>query len=235
MKVVVTGGAGFIGSNLAGELADDHMVTVIDNLSTGRIENLDHIQDRVEFVNGSILDLDLLRRTFAGADTVFHQAAIPSVQRSVDNPIASNQANVDGTLNVLMAAKESGVRKVVFASSSSVYGDTPTLPKREEMKPNPKSPYAITKLAGEHYCQVFSEAYGLKTACLRYFNVFGPRQDPESEYAAVIPRFVTRILQGKPPVIYGDGQQTRDFTFVKDVVKGTINFLIVSNGGKQYG
>ncbi|MGB4679295.1 MAG: NAD-dependent epimerase/dehydratase family protein [Methanothrix sp.] len=142
---------------------------------------------------------------------------------------------MDGMLNVLMAAKESGVRKVVFASSSSVYGDTPTLPKREEMKPNPKSPYAITKLAGEHYCQVFSEVYGLKTACLRYFNVFGPRQDPESEYAAVIPRFVTRILQGKPPVIYGDGQQTRDFTFVKDVVKGTINFLIVSNGGKQYG
>ena len=222
MKVVVTGGAGFIGSNLTDELARDHEVTVIDNLSTGRIENLDHIRDRIQFINGSILDLDLLRRAFAGADTVFHQAAIPSVQRSVDNPIASNQANVDGTLNVLVAAKDSRVRKVVFASSSSVYGDTPTLPKKEDMKPNPKSPYAITKMAGEYYCRVFSEVYGLKTACLRYFNVFGPRQDPKSEYAAVIPRFVTRILQGKPPVIYGDGQQTRDFTFVKDVVKANI-------------
>jgi UDP-glucose 4-epimerase len=222
MKVVVTGGAGFIGSNLTDELARDHEVTVIDNLSTGRIENLDHIRDRIQFINGSILDLDLLRRAFAGADTVFHQAAIPSVQRSVDNPIASNQANVDGTLNVLVAAKDSRVRKVVFASSSSVYGDTPTLPKREDMKPNPKSPYAITKMAGEYYCRVFSEVYGLKTVCLRYFNVFGPRQDPKSEYAAVIPRFVTRILEGKPPVIYGDGQQTRDFTFVKDVVKANI-------------
>ncbi|MDD3974452.1 MAG: SDR family oxidoreductase [Methanothrix soehngenii] len=222
MKVVVTGGAGFIGSNLTDELARDHEVTVIDNLSTGRIENLDHIRDRIEFINGSILDLDLLRRAFAGADTVFHQAAIPSVQRSMDNPIASNQANVDGTLNVLVAAKDSRVRKVVFASSSSVYGDTPTLPKKEDMKPNPKSPYAITKMAGEYYCRVFSDVYGLKTACLRYFNVFGPRQDPKSEYAAVIPRFVTRILQGKPPVIYGDGQQTRDFTFVKDVVKANI-------------
>jgi len=203
MKVVVTGGAGFIGSNLTDELARDHEVTVIDNLSTGRIENLDHIRDRIQFINGSILDLDLLRRAFAGADTVFHQAAIPSVQRSVDNPIASNQANVDGTLNVLVAAKDSRVRKVVFASSSSVYGDTPTLPKKEDMKPNPKSPYAITKMAGEYYCRVFSEVYGLKTVCLRYFNVFGPRQDPKSEYAAVIPRFITRILEGKPPVIYG--------------------------------
>lgn len=222
MKVVVTGGAGFIGSNLTDELARDHEVTVIDNLSTGRLENLDHIRDRIEFINGSILDLELLRRAFAGADTVFHQAAIPSVQRSVDNPIASNQANVDGTLNVLVAAKDSRVRKVVFASSSSVYGDTPTLPKKEDMKPNPKSPYAISKMAGEYYCRVFSEVYGLKTVCLRYFNVFGPRQDPKSEYAAVIPRFITRILQGKPPVIYGDGEQTRDFTFVKDVVKANI-------------
>ncbi len=222
MKVVVTGGSGFIGSNLAGELVRDHEVTVIDNLSTGRIENLDYIRDKIELINGSILDLDLLRVVFAGADTVFHQAAIPSVQRSVDNPIASNQANVDGTLNVLVAARDCGVRKVVYASSSSVYGDTPTLPKREDMKPNPKSPYAVSKLAGEYYCRVFSDVYGLKTACLRYFNVFGPRQDPKSEYAAVIPRFVTRILEGKPPVIYGDGQQTRDFTFVKDVVKANI-------------
>ena len=222
MKVVVTGGAGFIGSNLAGELTKSHEVTVIDNLSTGRIENLDYIRDEIEFIQGSILDLDLLKRTFAGADTVFHQAAIPSVQRSVDNPIASNEANVDGTLNVLVAARDCGVRKVVYASSSSVYGDTPTLPKREDMKPNPKSPYAISKLAGEYYCRVFSEVYGLKTACLRYFNVYGPRQNPDSQYAAVIPRFITRVLAHEPPVIYGDGEQTRDFTFVKDVVKANI-------------
>jgi len=222
MKVVVTGGSGFIGSNLVSELLKNHDVTVIDNLSTGRIENLDYIRDKLEFIQGSITDPDLLKRAFAGADTVFHQAAIPSVQKSVDNPIASNEANVEGTLKVLAAARDYSVRKVVYASSSSVYGDTPTLPKREEMKPNPKSPYAVSKLAGEYYCQVFSDVYGLKTVSLRYFNIFGPRQNPHSEYAAVIPRFVTRILDGKPPVIYGDGQQTRDFTFVKDVVKANI-------------
>ena len=222
MKVVVTGGAGFIGSNLAEELLKKHEVTVIDNLSTGRIENLDQILDKINFIKGSITDLDLLREAFLGSDTVFHQAAIPSVQRSVDNPIASNEANVEGTLKVLVAARDCNVRKVVYASSSSAYGDTPTLPKKEEMKPNPKSPYAISKLAGEYYCRVFSEVYGLKTACLRYFNVYGPRQNPESQYAAVIPRFITRVLAHEPPVIYGDGTQTRDFTFVKDVVKANI-------------
>lgn len=222
MKVVVTGGAGFIGSNLAGELVRDHDVTVIDNLSTGRIENLDYIRDNIEFIHGSITDLDLLERAFTGADTVFHQAAIPSVQRSVDNPVASNEANVDGTLKVLVAAKDCNVRKVVYASSSSVYGDTPTLPKIEDMKPNPKSPYAVSKLAGEYYCRVFSDVYGLKTASLRYFNVYGPRQNPKSQYAAVIPRFVTRILAHEPPVIFGDGLQTRDFTFVKDVVQANV-------------
>ena len=222
MKVVVTGGAGFIGSNLAEELLKKHEVTVIDNLSTGRIENLDQILDKINFIKGSITDLDLLKEAFLGSDTVFHQAAIPSVQRSVDNPIASNEANVEGTLKVLVAARDCNVRKVVYASSSSAYGDTPTLPKKEEMKPNPKSPYAISKLAGEYYCRVFSEVYGLKTACLRYFNVYGPRQNPESQYAAVIPRFITRVLAHEPPVIYGDGTQTRDFTFVKDVVKANI-------------
>ena len=222
MKVVVTGGAGFIGSNLAEELLKKHEVTVIDNLSTGRIENLDQILDKINFIKGSITDLDLLREAFLGSDTVFHQAAIPSVQRSVDNPIASNEANVEGTLKVLVAARDCNVRKVVYASSSSAYGDTPTLPKKEEMKPNPKSPYAISKLAGEYYCRVFSEVYGLKTACLRYFNVYGPRQNPESQYAAVIPRFITRVLANSPPVIYGDGKQTRDFTFVKDVVQANI-------------
>jgi len=222
MKVVVTGGAGFIGSNLAEELLKKHEVTVIDNLSTGRIENLDQIMDKINFIEGSITDLDLLKEAFSGSDTVFHEAAIPSVQRSVDNPIASNEANVEGTLKVLVAARDCGVRKVVYASSSSAYGNTPTLPKIEDMKPNPRSPYAVSKLAGEYYCRVFSEVYGLKTACLRYFNVYGPRQNPHSEYAAVIPRFVTRILAHEPPVIYGDGGQTRDFTFVKDVVKANI-------------
>lgn len=222
MKVVVTGGAGFIGSNLAEELLKKHEVTVIDNLSTGRIENLDQIMDKINFIEGSITNLDLLKEAFSGSDTVFHEAAIPSVQRSVDNPIASNEANVEGTLKVLVAARDCGVRKVVYASSSSAYGNTPTLPKIEDMKPNPRSPYAVSKLAGEYYCRVFSEVYGLKTACLRYFNVYGPRQNPHSEYAAVIPRFVTRILAHEPPVIYGDGGQTRDFTFVKDVVKANI-------------
>lgn len=222
MKVVVTGGAGFIGSNLTDELARDHEVTVIDNLSTGRIENLDHIRDRIQFINGSILDLDLLRRAFAGADTVFHQAAIPSVQRSVDNPIASNQANVDGTLNVLVAARDCGAKKFIFASSSAIYGDEPTLPKTEDMKPDPLSPYAVAKITGEYYARVFSEIYGLKTVCLRYFNVYGPRQDPKSEYSAVIPIFISRIMAGLPPVIYGDGNQTRDFCNVRDVVKANI-------------
>jgi UDP-glucose 4-epimerase len=222
MKVVVTGGGGFIGSNLAEELLKKHEVTVIDNLSTGRIENLDQIINKINFIQGTITDLDLLTEAFSGSDTVFHQAAIPSVQRSVDNPIASNEANIDGTLKVLVAARDCNVRKVVYASSSSAYGNTPTLPKKEDMKPNPRSPYAVSKLAGEYYCRVFSEVYDLKTACLRYFNVYGPRQNPESQYAAVIPRFVTRILAHEPPVIYGDGEQTRDFTFVRDVVKANI-------------
>lgn len=222
MKVVVTGGAGFIGSNLAEELSKKHDVIIIDNLSTGRMENLDEIIDKVNFIKGSITDQELLRKAFAGADSVFHQAAMPSVQRSIDDPIASNEANVDGTLNVLVAARDCGVGKVVYASSSSVYGDTPTLPKKEDMIPNPKSPYAVSKLAGEYYCRVFSEVYGLSTACLRYFNVYGPRQDPQSQYSAVIPIFVTKILAGEPPVILGDGTQTRDFTFVKDVVTANI-------------
>jgi UDP-glucose 4-epimerase len=225
MKVVVTGGAGFIGSNLSEELLKKHEVTVIDNLSTGRIENLDQIIDKINFIQGSITDLDLLKEAFSGSDTVFHQAAIPSVQRSIDNPIVSNKANIDGTLNILVAARDCDVRKVVYASSSSAYGNTPTLPKREDMKPNPRSPYAVSKLTGEYYCRVFSNVYGLKTACLRYFNVYGPRQNPESQYAAVIPRFVTRILAHEPPVIYGDGEQTRDFTFVKDVVKANIQAM----------
>lgn len=220
-NVVVTGGAGFIGSNLVEELAKEHHVKVIDDLSTGHIENLDQIRG-VEFIRGSITDLDLLREVFSDVDWVFHQAALPSVPRSIEDPISSNLVNVDGTLNVLVAARDCGADKVVYASSSSVYGDTPTLPKREDMTPNPKSPYAITKLAGEYYCRIFSDIYGLKTVSLRYFNVFGPRQDPRSQYAAVIPLFITRILNRTPPTIFGDGTQTRDFTFVKDVVQANV-------------
>ena len=220
-KVIVTGGAGFIGSNLAEELSRQHSVTIIDDLSTGKMENIAHLKN-VDFIHGSITDPALLKHAFEDAECVFHLAALPSVQRSVDDPQASNAANVEGTLNVLLAARDCGAKKVVYASSSAVYGDEPTLPKREDMKPHPKSPYAVGKITGEYYARVFSEIYGLKTVCLRYFNVFGPRQDPASQYAAVIPIFIARIMEGKPPVIFGDGNQTRDFAFVRDVVKANI-------------
>ncbi len=220
MKVVVTGGAGFIGSNLAEELSNRYEVTVLDDLSTGRESNLSGLD--VEFARGSILDTELLARTFRDARFVFHEGALPSVQRSVEDPARSNMVNVNGTLNVLLAARDAGVAKVLFASSSSVYGDTPVLPKVESMTPAPMSPYAVTKLTDEHYCRVFTALYGLPTVALRYFNVFGPKQDPASQYAAVIPNFITRILAGEPPVIHGDGRQTRDFTFVRDVVSANI-------------
>lgn len=202
-------------------------MVILDNLSTGKRENIGFLLDmeNVEFVEGSITDATLLHDVFQNAEGIFHQAAIPSVPRSIENPAATNEANVTGTLHVLIAAKDCGVKKVVYASSSSVYGDTPTLPKVESMPPNPKSPYAVSKLAGEYYCRVFSGVYGLDTVSLRYFNVFGPRQDPMSQYAAVIPRFITRILDGKPPVIFGDGKQTRDFTYVKDVVQANVKAM----------
>lgn len=225
MKILVTGGAGFIGSNLAEELAKrGDEVIILDDLSTGKRGNIEELikWHGVKFVNGSVTNLELLKRLFKDVDYVFHQAAIPSVQRSIENPLATNEANVTGTLNVLIAAKDCGIMKVIYASSSSVYGDSPELPKREDMKPNPLSPYAVAKLTGEYYCKVFYEVYGLKTICLRYFNVYGPKQDPTSEYAAVIPRFITRILNNQPPIIYGDGNQTRDFTFVKDIVNANI-------------
>ena len=221
-RIVITGGAGFIGSNLARSLCEENEVIVIDNLLTGRYENISDIADRIRFVREDVNNIDMLMSEFQSVDYVLHQAALPSVQRSVEDPVTSNMNNIDGTLRVLVAARDCGVKKVVYASSSSVYGDTPILPKREDMKPNPKSPYAITKLAGEYYCRVFSEIYGLKTACLRYFNVFGPRQDPNSQYAAVIPLFITRTLNRNPPIIFGDGLQTRDFTFVKDVVLANV-------------
>lgn len=223
-KVVITGGAGFIGSNLAEELVKKHYVLVLDDLSTGKAKNFQNLnsKENFEFVRGNITDLDSLKRLFHEVDYVFHQAAIPSVQRSVENPAATNETNVTGTLNVLIAARDCGVKKVVNASSSSVYGGAPELPKTEDIKPNPLSPYGVSKLTGEYYCRVFSEIYGVKTVNLRYFNIYGPKQDPKSEYAAVIPRFITRILNNQPPIIYGDGTQTRDFTFVKDVVKANI-------------
>jgi len=224
MNVVITGGCGFIGSNLAHELVKVDEVTVIDDLSTGRSENNEDLLDNenYRFVEGSITDLNLLKQVFDGVDYVFHQAAIPSVPRSIKDPAKTNEVNISGTLNVLLAADQEDVKKVVYASSSSVYGETPVLPKEEGMIPDPLSPYAVSKLAGEYYCKVFAEIYGLKTASLRYFNVYGPKQDPSSEYAAVIPKFITRVLNGKPPVICGDGEQTRDFTFVKDVVSANI-------------
>jgi UDP-glucose 4-epimerase len=222
-KVVITGGAGFIGANLAKELAANNSVIIIDNLSVGKKENLtDLLGKNVKFVEGSIGELSLLKRLFRNIDFVFHQAAISSVSKSIENPLATNEANVIGILNVLLAARDSGVKKVIYASSAAVYGDTPTLPQREEMTPNPQSPYAVTKLVGEYYCQVFQAVYGLPTVSLRYFNVYGPKQEPNSDYAAVIPRFIKRVSEGKPPIIFGDGEQTRDFVFVTDVVLANI-------------
>jgi len=224
-KVVVTGGAGFIGSHLAEELVNrGYHVVILDGLSTGKRENIEALLkgEDVKFIQGSITDLRLLQGLFQNVDYVFHQAAIPSVPRSIENPTTSHEANITGTLNVLLAARDNGVGKVIYASSCAIYGNTQTLPIREDAPPHPLSPYAVTKLAGEYYCQVFHQVYGLPTVCLRYFNVYGPRQDPDSQYAAVIPRFISRALKGEPPIIYGDGEQTRDFTFVKDVVEANI-------------
>lgn len=214
---------GFIGSHLTERLLEENEVTVIDNEATGKLENIKHLLDHknLTLIKGSIVDLNLTE-IFQEKDYVFHLAAIPSVPRSVKDPHSSNEANVTGTLNVLIAAKDAGIKKVIFSSSSSVYGDTPTLPKIEDMPVNPQSPYAITKATGEMYCRVFQELYGLPTVCLRYFNVFGPRQDPNSQYAAVIPKFITAIMNDESPVIYGDGEQSRDFTFVQNVVDANI-------------
>jgi UDP-glucose 4-epimerase len=224
-RTVVTGGAGFIGSHLAEELArQGHQVVILDDLSTGKRENIEALlkRDNVEFIQGSIADLCLLQGLFQNVDYVFHEAAAPSVPRSIEYPLASHEINITGTLNVLLAARDNGVRKVIYASSSSVYGDAQTLPKREDMFPSPQSPYAVTKLTGEYYCQVFHKVYGLPTVSLRYFNVYGPRQDPDSQYAAVIPKFIKKVSEGNPPIIFGDGKQTRDFTFIRDVVEANV-------------
>ena len=221
-QYVVTGGAGFIGSHLAEELVRrGHRVRVADSLITGKRSNLDHIPD-VEFMEGDLADVDVAARAVAGCDYVLHQAAIPSVPRSVKDPITSNRANVDATLNVLVAARDAGVRRLVFAGSSSAYGNTPTLPKHEEMPTNPLSPYALQKVVGEQYLQMFTTLYGLETVSIRYFNVFGPRQDPSSPYSGVISVFATALLSNTPPTIYGDGEQTRDFTYVANVVDGVL-------------
>jgi UDP-glucose 4-epimerase len=227
---LVTGGAGFIGSALARALlARGDRVRVIDNFFSGKRENLAEVAEDVELVEGDIRDEAALGRALSGVELVFHQAAIPSVPRSLADPVGSHDANATGTLKVLAGAKKAGVRRVVYAASSSAYGDTPTLPKVETMRPMPLSPYAVSKLAGEHYCSVYASAFGLETVSLRYFNVFGPRQDPKSEYAAVIPRFVTAALSGQGVTIYGDGTQSRDFCFIDNTVEA--NLAAASAGG----
>lgn len=223
ISVLVTGGAGFIGSHLVDHLVQlGARVLVLDNFATGKRENLTHLTRRLELIEGSLTDAEVVRKAVQGVDIVFHQGALPSVARSVEDPLTTHQVNVTGTLLLLLTAREAKVKRIVFASSSSVYGDTPTLPKREGMTPNPKSPYALSKLIGEHLCRLFWELYGLETVSLRYFNIFGPRQDPTSQYAAVIPRFITALLNGECPIIYGDGEQTRDFTFVDNCVKANL-------------
>jgi nucleoside-diphosphate-sugar epimerase len=219
---LITGGAGFIGSHLADELARrGERVRVVDSLITGKRENLAHIRG-VEFVEGDLAELDTARRAVDGADFVLHQAAIPSVPRSVQDPLTSHRANIDATLNLLVAARDARVTRVVYAGSSSAYGDTPTLPKSETMGTAPLSPYALQKLVGEQYCQMFTRLYGLETVTIRYFNVFGPRQDPSSPYSGVISLFIRALCEGRRPVIYGDGEQTRDFTYVANVVDGVL-------------
>lgn len=230
---LVTGGAGFIGSHIAEALVKrGDRVRVLDSLITGRRENLSPIADRIEFVEGDIRDYATTLRAAKGAGVIFHQAAVPSVPRSVAEPALNHDINVNGTFNVLMAAREAGSRRVVYAASSSAYGDTETLPKQEEMSPSPLSPYAAAKLFGEYYCQVFSRVYNIETVSLRYFNVFGPRQDPSSPYSGVISKFITTLLGGAAPVIYGDGEQSRDFTYVENVVEAN---LLAAESAKAIG
>ncbi|MBS1817781.1 MAG: SDR family oxidoreductase [Acidobacteria bacterium] len=219
---LVTGGAGFIGSHLATELVQrGHRVRVLDNLSTGHRRNLAHLP-AVDFLEGDLADIEACRQAVQGVDYVLHQGAIPSVPRSVSDPITSNRSNIDGSLNILVAARDAKVKRLVYAGSSSAYGDTPTLPKREDMPTAPLSPYALQKLVAEQYCQMFTRLYGLETVTIRYFNVFGPRQDPGSPYSGVISLFSTALLEGRRPTVYGDGEQTRDFTYVANVVDGVL-------------
>jgi nucleoside-diphosphate-sugar epimerase len=222
--VVVTGGAGFIGSHIASALsAGGARVRVLDDLSTGHRENIDEIGGDIDFIQGSVADENVLAKALDGAEVVFHEAAIPSVPRSVAEPTQTHIASVDGTFSLLLAARDKKVRRVVYAASSSAYGDQPTLPKVEQMAPDPLSPYAVAKLVGEYYCQVFTRVYGLETVSLRYFNVFGPRQDPGSQYSGVVSRFISCLLGNERPVIYGDGEQSRDFTYIENVVAANLS------------
>jgi UDP-glucose 4-epimerase len=232
--VLVTGGAGFIGSHIAqGLAARGARVRVIDDLSTGHRENLEEINGEIDFQQASLADEGALRRALEDVELVFHEAAIPSVPRSVKNPVETHVACVDATFSLLNAARSSGVRRIVYAASSSAYGDQPTLPKDEDMRPDPLSPYAVAKLVGEYYCQVFTRAYNLETVCLRYFNVFGPRQDPSSEYSGVISRFISALLSSERPIIYGDGEQSRDFTYIADVVAANMRAAETTSGVGQ--
>ncbi len=229
--VVVTGGAGFIGSHIAATAAaQGAKVRIVDDLSTGHRENLEEITGNIDFIEGSIADSSLIAKALNDAEVVFHEAAIPSVPRSVENPTQTHIASVDGTFNLLLAAKDANVRRVVYAASSSAYGDQPTLPKVEDMAPDPLSPYAVAKLVGEYYCQVFTRVYGLETVSLRYFNVFGPRQDPGSQYSGVVSRFISTLCTGEQPVIYGDGEQSRDFTYIDNVVLANMKAATTSQG-----
>ncbi len=223
-RYLITGGAGFIGSNLAEALVKQgHFVRVIDNFSTGKWNNIEAFKNKIDLVNGDLRYLNTVMEVMDGIDYVLHQAALPSVPRSIQTPIESNDVNLNGTLNILYAAKEKGVKRVVYAASSSAYGDTPTLPKVETMKPMPLSPYAVNKLAAEHYCSVFHNVYNLETVALRYFNIFGRRQDPNSYYSAVIPKFIKFFLENESPTIHGDGSQSRDFTYIDNVIEANLS------------
>lgn len=228
MKYLITGGAGFIGSNIARKLLEQgHTVRILDNFSSGRAENLADIIDNIELVEGDIRDYWTVTQAVKGIDYVLHQAALPSVPRSVKNPLTSNEVNINGTLHILEASRVAGVKKLAMASSSSIYGESEVLPKHEGMTPSPLSPYAVTKLTDEHYCRVYWQLYKFPTVCLRYFNIFGPHQDPNSEYAAVIPKFITALVERRSPVVYGDGEQSRDFTYIDNCVEA--NLLAISN------
>jgi nucleoside-diphosphate-sugar epimerase len=231
---LVTGGSGFIGSNIVATLVEQgQKVRVLDNLSTGRLENIQDILTKIDFVQGDLRYLNTVIEAMKGVDYVIHQAALPSVPRSEETPLESNDNNTNGTLNILYAAKQAGVKRVVYAASSSAYGESATLPKVETMKPDPLSPYAVNKLVGEYYCSVFSRVYGLETVVLRYFNVFGPRQDPSSYYSAVIPKFIKALLEEKSPTIFGDGEQSRDFCYIDNVVSANLLACTAPNAAAE--